>query len=123
MISGRVNDNREAVIPVVVVGDDGDEHEIDAIIDTGFSGDLTLPDELAEQLGLTWLGREPGILADGSSDLFDVYVGTVLWNGEPRVVEVAAANAQPLVGMNLLHRHSIRIDVVSDGAIEIVSLT
>ena len=122
MISGRVNENREAVISLTLIGLVGEKHEIEAVIDTGFSGDLTLPDEVAASLGLTWLGREPGVLADGSTDLFDVYAGSVVWNGEPRVVEVAAANAQPLVGMNLLHGHSLRIDVVVDGHVEIAEL-
>ena len=122
MISGMVNEYREAVIPVVFVSQTGDEAGIEAVIDTGFSGDVTLPVEQAEALELTWLGREPGVLANGHIELFDVYWGTVIWDGMRRVVEVAAAEAQPLVGMNLLDGHSIRIEVVIGGAVEIASL-
>jgi predicted aspartyl protease len=92
------------------------------VIDTGFSGDLTLPTAVIMSLGLVWLGREPGILADGSTDLFDVYSAVALWDGQPRSVEVEAANTQPLVGMNLLHRHSLRLEVVNGGAVEINAL-
>ena len=42
MISGRVNENREAVISLTLIGLVGEKHEIEAVIDTGFSGDLTL---------------------------------------------------------------------------------
>jgi hypothetical protein len=51
---------------------------------------------------LTWLGREQGTLADGSVDLFDVYRATVIWDGQPRLVEVEAADVDALVGMALL---------------------
>lgn len=92
------------------------------MIDTGFSGDLTLPASVIDPLELTWLGREPGILADGSIDLFDVYSGAVLWDSRPRTIEIEAVDTQPLVGMSLLHRHSLRVDVVEGGLVEISSL-
>lgn len=43
MISGYVNANREATIQVVIVGDSKRLKSVSAIIDTGFTGDLTLP--------------------------------------------------------------------------------
>jgi predicted aspartyl protease len=81
-----------------------------------------MPTAVIASRGLTWLGREPGILADGSTDLFDVYSAVVLWDGEPRSIEVEAANTQPLVGMNLLHRHSLHVEVVNGGPVQISSL-
>lgn len=122
MITGIVNADREAVIRLLVVGSSGRQQTVDAVIDTGFSGDLTLPASVITSLGLNWLGREPGMLADGSTDLFDVYSAAVLWEGQVQAIEVEAANTQPLVGMNLLHRYSIRIDVVDGGAVEISAL-
>lgn len=122
MISGTVNANREAIIHLVVIGPGGQPYTIDAVIDTGFSGDLTLPPGLITSLGLTWLGREQGILADGSVDLFEVYLATVIWDGQPRAIEAEAVNTQPLVGMNLLDRHSLHIDVVDGGIVAITPL-
>lgn len=106
MITGVVNANREATIRLVVIGPSGQQQEIEAIIDTGFTGFLTLPAVLIAALGLPWLCRQPGILADGSVDVFDVYTATVLWDGLPRTVEVEAADTEPLVGMSLLDHHS-----------------
>jgi clan AA aspartic protease len=117
-----VNADIEAVIPLIVVGPTQQQRPVEGVIDTGFSGDLTLPTAVIASLGLTWLGREPGILADGTTDLFDVYSAAVLWDGQPRPVEIEAVNTQPLVGMNLLHRHSRHIEVVNGGRVQIRSL-
>ena len=122
MITGMVNADIEAVIQLVVVGPNRQQRTVDAVIDTGFSGDLTLSTAAIASLSLTWLGRELGILADGSTDLFDVYSAVVLWDGQPRSIEVEAANTQPLVGMNLLHRHSLHMEVVNGGPLQISSL-
>jgi clan AA aspartic protease len=119
MITGTVNADIEAVIQLVVVGPTRQQRTIDGVIDSGFSGDLTLPTAVIAWLGLTWLGREPGILADGSTDLFDVYSAVVLWDGSSRSVEVEAADTQPLVGMNLLHRHSLYMEIVDGGPVQI----
>ncbi len=122
MITGVVNANREATIRLVVIGPSGQQQEIEAIIDTGFTGFLTLPAVLIAALGLPWLCRQPGILADGSVDVFDVYTATVLWDGQSRTVEVEAADAEPLVGMSLLDHYSLRIDVLAGGVVTITAL-
>lgn len=122
MITGVVNANREATIRLLAVGPRGQQEEIEAIIDTGFTGLLTLPPGSVTALGLPWLCRQPGILADGRVDFFDVYIGRVIWDGQPRTVEVEAADTEPLVGMSLLDRHSLRIDVLTGGIVTITSL-
>jgi predicted aspartyl protease len=72
MIIGSVNANREATIRLIVHGTQRQAQEIEAIIDTGFTGFLTLPLPLIASLGLTWRGRAQAVLADGSLHLFDV---------------------------------------------------
>jgi clan AA aspartic protease len=122
MITGVVNANREAIVRLVVTGPSGQQQDTEAIIDTGFTGFLTLPPARVTALGLSWLSRQPGILADGSVDIFDVYVATVMWDGQPRTVEVEAADTEPLVGMSLLDRHSLRIDVLRGGVVTVTAL-
>jgi predicted aspartyl protease len=61
-------------------------------------------------------------LADGSVELFDVYRALVVWDGQPRQVEVDAADANPLLGMRMLARHELRMEVVDGGAIAITPL-
>ena len=51
MITGIVNEYGEAVIPLVVRGQSGQEVKIQAVIDTGFNGFLTLPPQVVMTLG------------------------------------------------------------------------
>jgi len=121
MINGLVNPKIEATIPLVVLGLVS-QQQIETVIDTGFSGFLTLPPALIATLKLTWLCREPGVLADGSVEYFEVYRGAVNWDGHPRSIEIQAANAQPLVGMALLEHHSLHVEVITGGSVIIAPL-
>lgn len=121
-ITNRVNADREALIHLAVGAPDSQEQQVEAAIDTGFSGYLTLPSAAIGLLNLVWLGLEEGILADGSVDDFDVYRASVIWDSKSRNIEVQAVNAQPLAGMALLHGHSLRIDVVTGGVVTITAL-
>ena len=122
MISGIVNSSIEAVIRLIASGTASVGHEFDAVVDTGFSGDVTLPDDVIRMLGLNWLGIGIGEMADGREEMFDVYAGHVLWDGQPRRVEIEAAATLPLIGMNLLRGSTLRIDVIPGGAVQIKSL-
>jgi clan AA aspartic protease len=122
MITGIVNANREAIIRLVIAGPSGQQHDTEAIIDTGFTGFLTLPPARIAALNLSWLSRQPGVLADGSIDVFDVFVANVMWDGRLRTVEVESADTEPLVGMNLLERHALRIDVIGGGVVNISAI-
>src|SRR5260370_36279589 len=110
MMSGKVSASLEATLQVKVQGQKGAQ-QVEAIIDTGFSGFLTLPSTVIAALGLTWICRHQGMLADGSIQILDVFEVSVLWDGQTRTVETAAMDAQPLAGMNLLHRHVLQIEV------------
>jgi len=119
MITGIVNANREAMIRLRVRGPQGQEQEIEAIIDTGFNGFLILPPSLITVLGLPRLGRGRAVLANGSEALFDIYETTVIWDGQPRTVEMDAAGTEALVGMSLLYGYDLRIRVVEGGCVTI----
>lgn len=51
MIQGEVNDAYEAVISLTVQGPLGQATEVEAVIDTGFTGFLSLPTALVTELG------------------------------------------------------------------------
>ena len=109
MIIGRVNAHREALIPLNVQDANGHGRALDTIINTGFTGSLTLPPALIATLGPTWRGYASAMLGDGSLQQFEVYAATVIWDGQARVVEVDAADTNPLVGMGLLYGYEVRI--------------
>lgn len=81
MMSGTVNSVLEARLPLQVQGAGGQSQLIDGLIDTGFSGSLTLPATLINTLGLVWRCRQRGLLADGRIHVFDVYEAQVFWDG------------------------------------------
>ena len=122
MIEGRVNANGEATIYLLLHGNAGEEQTVEAIIDTGFTSYLSLPAVLIDRLDLSWAGRGQALLADGSLHVFDMYIGTVMWDGQQRTIEVDEAETEPLAGMGLLRGHSLRVDVVENGIVRIEAL-
>ena len=117
MIEGVVNAAYEAVVTLPLRGPDGRFREVDAVVDTGFNGFLTLPSSLVAELGLPYRGHSEAILADGSVAEFDVYGVTVSWDGSARHVSANAANSTPLLGMSLLDGHDLSIKVRNGGRV------
>ncbi len=119
MIEGVVNAAYEPVVTLALQGPSGQASEIEAVIDTGFTGFLTVPPALATELGLAHRGTSRATLADGSEVTFPSYGVAVLWDGQPRYIEADAADVIPLVGMRLLDRHNLNIDVENGGRVVI----
>lgn len=122
MISGVVTAYREAIIRLTVRGPAGQELEIEAVIDTGFNGSLSLPPAFIAALNLTWRRRGRAILADGSESIFDIHEATVIWDGAVRRVAIDAADTDPLVGMSLLYGYDLMIQVLDGGNVTIKEL-
>ena len=122
MMTGLVNADFEPRLVLTVHAAGGQPNQVDAVIDTGFNGFLTLPPALIAALRLPWLCRQQGELADGSVLAFDVYVAAVDWDGQPRSVEVEACDAQPLLGMALMQDSELRVQVLSGGRVTITAL-
>lgn len=119
MISGRVTDDREAVIRLVVDSPTHGAQEVEAVIDTGFDGWLSLPPVLISRFGLPWRRRGRALLADGSESVFDIYEGTVDWDGDRRRVSIDEANTAPLAGMSLLEGYELLVQVRPGGNVTI----
>jgi clan AA aspartic protease len=123
MINGIVDQNYEATIRLIVTNASEQRRVIDAVIDTGFTGFLTLPLTVIDSLNLQLYSREEGILGDGSTCIFDVYSGLVIWDGEYRYIDVNASEIAPLVGMSLLYGYRIQLDVIEGGTVTIQALS
>lgn len=119
MIQGAVNDAYEAVISLTVQGPSGQATEVEAVIDTGFNGFLSLPSTLVTELGLPFLTNESAVLADGSLVRFNVHDATTLWDGQPKRVYAHISDATPLVGMRMLDEHDLSIQVRDGGRVVI----
>src|SRR5882757_185424 len=101
MIAGRVNLYREAVVRLPVQNLRGQEQAVEAVIDTGFNGYLTLPPDLVADLGLPFRRNGRAVLGDGSEVTFDIHEAVVLWDGRLRRIAVDVADTNPLLGMGL----------------------
>ena len=122
MMQGNVNTNCEAVILVVVNGPNNQKKAVKAVIDTGFTGFLSLPITIINQLNLPWSYRDRGTLGDGSETIFDIYNATVIWDGQIKDIEVNAADTEPLIGMSLLYGYKLQINTIENGLVIIESL-
>jgi clan AA aspartic protease len=113
---------QEAVVPLTLLGSDGTRVEVEVVIDTGFTGHLTLPTEVVGSLALTERGFVEVELADGSTSALRVYDARVLWRGQERPVPVYEAEGSSLIGMSLLRGSRLTIDVQPDGEVVIEDL-
>ena len=119
MIEGFVNANHEAVLPLSLRGPEGQAREVNAVIDTGHGGSLTLPPALVAELGLPYAFSSRATLAGNTEVGFRVHRVTVLWDSKPLHTEADAAGSTPLVGMTLLDAHSLHMEIANDGRVAI----
>jgi clan AA aspartic protease len=122
MITGTVNARHEVLVRLPVRNTAGQEQEVEAVLDTGFSGSLTLPLAVIANLGLLWSSRESGTLADGTIVQFDMYAATVVWDGVVRPALVQAIDIKPLLGMELLVGYDLHVRVAVGGLVEIKAI-
>ncbi|PZV16237.1 MAG: clan AA aspartic protease [Pseudanabaena sp.] len=122
MMQGVVNRHCEATLPLVVGKSNEQRQVIDAVIDTGFNGFLTLPSSIITALDLPWNASDIVTLGDGSETLFDLYSVTIIWDGQFREIDVAESETDPLIGMSLLYKYGLRIDAVEGGIVRVEAL-
>jgi clan AA aspartic protease len=123
MISGRVNNRYEAIVQILIQNQAGELVSVDAVVDTGFDGSLTLPANVIASLGLHWRGKAGVVLANGLVDECDVYAGVVKWDGIPRQVLVEAAETDPLVDMAMMKGFEMRLEVKLGGSVTLETMS
>jgi clan AA aspartic protease len=108
VITGTVV-NRRAIVPLVVQGPTGQEATVEAHLDSGFNGFLTLPSSAVAVFSLPFANYFRAGLADGSVVQLAVHRGSVIWDGVECIVDVLVAERQPLLGTALLDGHELVI--------------
>lgn len=123
MIRGTVARNSdgglEAWITVSVMDADSEPQRCEVIVDTGFTGWLTLPEADIRRLGLVKAGSQYSIIASGNEEEFDYYRTSVLWHGRLHEIEVFQSIDQPLLGMELLEGSRVSVDAWDGGDVVI----
>jgi len=110
-VNGYVDSNGRALVTVSVRPSDAAAiRELPVWIDTGFNGDLVLPQQQIDDLALLHSGTVKAILADGSEVVLKTYACLIDWFGEQRDLEVVANEGEyPLLGVGLLLGHDLHI--------------
>lgn len=121
-MQGFVNQNCEAMLPIVVGRDNKPTQLVEALIDTGFTGFLSLPLSMIESLGLPWIFSDSVTLGDGNEVIFQMYRATAIWDGQFKVVDVAASESEPLLGMSLLYGFKLQVEAVERGTVSIEAM-
>ena len=82
-----------------------------AIIDTGFNGDVELPDALRAVLDARYVGRVTSALAGGQTIEEDVYLVDFPFDGQTLPAEATfVAGSHILVGTHLLRPYRLQIN-------------
>ncbi len=110
-MNGHVDSHGRAIVTVSIRPSDvAAVHDIQAWIDTGFNGDLVLPQQQIDDLALRPSGTLKAILANGSEVALRRYTCLIDWFGEERDLEVVANDGEyPLLGVGLLVDRDLHI--------------
>ena len=122
MMQGVVNLRCEATLTVVVGNSNRKLEAFNTVIDTGFSGFLSLPSSIIASLSLPWSASDIVTLGGGSETLFDLYTAIVIWDGQYREIYIAESETEPLLGMALLYGYRLQVDTVEGGLVRVEAL-
>lgn len=92
---------------------------VEALLDSGFNGAVSLPVDEVEKLGLPLMTEHAVTLADGSDVNVKVHVGFIRLGEQWKRCAVLATGDVPTVGMHLLQRLKVCFEAVDGGDIEI----
>ena len=122
MITGRVGQNRNAIIPIDILDSRGRLQRVNAIIDTGFDLELALPRAAIRSLGLTWRDEIEMTLADGQAARFQLYGSTVIWHERRREIRVLETSDEAIAGADLLWGSALSVQMREGGDVIIEEL-
>ena len=108
MIVGTVSADGVPTLTLLIAG-----QEWHAVIDTGFNGDLELPEDLHAALNARYVGRVTSALAGGQRIEEDVYVVEFPFDGHILRAEATfVTDKYILIGTHLLRHYQLDIDFV-----------
>ena len=122
---GIVNDAMEATVTLNVMADNEESIPITFVIDTGATGDASLPQSIIDSLDFPLAEDADNIvitLADGMTGPSRLYLARILWHDRLREIEVVNLEGAPLVGMALLYGSNLNVDAVPGGLVTIIEL-
>ena len=122
-----IGDTLEAAVALTVLGYGGVSERVTFLIDTGATGEITLPQTTIARLNLPLVAYgSPDasvVLADGTVGAARVHTARVLWHDRLRDVEVVNLGSDPLIGMGILQGSNLSVDAIPGGLVIITELS
>lgn len=99
-------------VPVIKIAIDGKDWS--ATIDTGFNGDLELPEQLRDRVKARYVGRVSSALAGGKIIEEDAYLVDFPFDGNfLRVTVTFVKGSEILIGTHLLREYRLQMKFLS----------
>lgn len=110
MLTGALRPNGTPVVPIEIAG-----QVYEAVIDTGFDGQLHLPDVLIPVTNPVHAGYEKYQYADGTINWELIFEVSAVFDGSPRVFKTkfAAASDEIMIGVEALEEYRLEINFVT----------
>ncbi len=120
MIAGHIDEDWQAILPLIVQHRDPNEPAatIHFLIDTGFTGYLSLTRTWVHKLGLRVIDIQRGMTADGRVGYFETVDVWIIWHNELRVIRAQVLD-EPLIGTRLLRSHQASLQWVAGAQFEL----
>ena len=83
MTGGTVTLTRKPLVPLTIFDDAGVRHTISLVLDTGFTGQVLLPERHVNRLGLTMDRSTEGHPVGGDFIHIPTGSATAMWQGQP----------------------------------------
>lgn len=125
VLAGRVEPVNilEARITVAVAGPSMEFWEVEAVIDTGFSGWLTLPEVAVRELDLQIYRRRRVRIADNRVTWMLTYRAVAQWQGRQiGILVYQTENPRPLLGTAMLEHCRLTVDMQEGGPVAVTPL-
>jgi len=106
MMTGTIR-KMQLMLPVVFVLADGSQVTHELVVDTGFTGGLSLSAEMVEELGIPFFRRLEAELADGKTHKYSAHLAAIVWHRKALEVVTYAIGERPLLGTALLEGNDL----------------
>lgn len=101
--------------PFVRIELTGNSAPLTALVDTGFNGELMLPERVVDETGLAQMGTAECMTASGDVVSVGVYTGSIRWIDRDVKARILATRGETvLLGMGLLKNCRMTMELSSE---------
>ncbi len=119
-MTGRVNHTTlSPIVLLTLISEKNEERTFQTVVDTGYNGELILPENKIKELDLEFVGTIDGELANGEIVEMKLFKGRLQWfDGIEEVAIGCTESDSPLLGTQLLADCELKVNF-KEGVVEI----